>query len=73
MSWLNVADAAYHTGYHPDTIRRAAVRGDLAGSKRPSTSGRGHWRFRLEDLDRWTRGELAEVVIPIDRRRRRGA
>lgn len=69
--WLTTAEAAAYASRHPDTLRDAAKAGELRGTQRPSASGKGHWRFKVEDLDRWLEGEFPPVAVPIDRRRRK--
>lgn len=68
--WRDVAGAAAYTGRNPYTIRAAARSGRLRGHQ---GKGRGRWRFHTDDLDAYMRGELPEVVVPIDGRRRRHA
>ena len=48
--WLTTAQAAEHTGYHPDTIRKALEAGELRGKQRRPG---GHWRVHVDVLDAW--------------------
>jgi excisionase family DNA binding protein len=52
--WVNVKTAARVCGYHPRTILRAIVRGDLAAHK---PGGRREWKIRVEDLQVWMSGD----------------
>jgi excisionase family DNA binding protein len=49
---LTVGAAARITGYHPATIRRALLRGDLEGYR---AGKRGMYRLRPEALEDWLR------------------
>lgn len=51
--WLTTAQAVEHTGYHVQTIRRAAESGELHGSQRKAG---GRWRFHRDCLDAWVSG-----------------
>lgn len=55
--WFNTAQAAEHTGYHHQTIRRAAEAGELHGSQRKT---KGRWRFHRGCLDAWVSGGQCE-------------
>lgn len=48
--WLNTAQAADHSGYGTETVRRAAEAGLLHGTQR--TTG-GRWRFHVGCVDAW--------------------
>lgn len=51
--WLNTDEAAAYCGYSVHTIRDAAAAGELTGHRRPTSTKRGHYKFRVEELDRW--------------------
>jgi len=59
--WLTLAEACEYTKHCTQTVRRAAVECDRSNGQRGlrGYQQRGHtpWRFRVEDLDRWLRGE----------------
>lgn len=44
--------AARYLGIHPQTLRKLALRGAVRGFR---LNPRGHWRFRREWLDEFTR------------------
>lgn len=52
--WHSTEQAAEHTGYHPQTVRKAAEAGELHGSQRKAG---GRWRFHVDCLDAWVAGE----------------
>lgn len=67
-TWLNVVKAGEYTGFHPNTIRLAAQRGELSGVKRNKNAPRSSWRFTTDDLDAWLeKGRL--VAAPKPKRR----
>lgn len=52
---LTTTDVAKMTGYSRNTIARFAATGQLPGIQRKPGAA---WRFRLEDVERFMRGEL---------------
>ncbi|HEY0889911.1 MAG TPA: helix-turn-helix domain-containing protein [Nocardioides sp.] len=55
--WHSTHTAAAHSGFHPQTVRKACESGELHGSQR--TKG-GRWRIHRDCLDAWLRGEKCE-------------
>lgn len=62
MTWMTTRETAQHAGRCEGFIREAAStyvatkgRKGLKGSQ--SSGVRGHWRFRLSDVDRWLEGK----------------
>jgi excisionase family DNA binding protein len=49
---ITVGAAARLTGYHPSTVRRALLRGDLEGYR---AGARGEFRIRPEAIEGWLR------------------
>ena len=62
--WLTVAEVAALLRLHPETIRRFLRRGELVGH---DFGGRGGYRIRRVDLDRFIEG-LANTPHPSRRR-----
>ena len=52
MDYITTREAASHLRVTPYTIRRWAQQG-LIGTKIPSATIKGHWRFQLDELDRF--------------------
>lgn len=57
---MTTAEAVAYTKRHVDTIRRAAISGELRSVQQ--TGRRGHRRYRREWLDAWLTGEAAPVL-----------
>lgn len=55
--WFSTSQAAEHTGYHEQTVRRAAEAGELHGSQR---TAKGRWRFHIDCLDAWVGGQSCQ-------------
>jgi excisionase family DNA binding protein len=51
--WLTTRQAAAYLGMSQKTLRRAAGEGRIPGHKNPADNGRGTWKFKCADLDRW--------------------
>jgi excisionase family DNA binding protein len=64
---VSVREAAAACGYSPELIRRAITEGKLIADR---PGGRGDYRIRVEDLDKWIRGVGFERV---ERKGPRGA
>lgn len=63
--WLTSAEAAVYARVTLNTIRDAAERGDLSGTKMTPGSIRSQWRFRHTDVDEWLeRGRVTNVRRP---------
>lgn len=60
-TWLTTEEAATYSGYSVHTIRDAASSGELLGHRRPGSTTRGRWRFRVTDLDEWLTGSTRRV------------
>lgn len=52
-SVLTVREVAAYLGVAPVTVYRAASNGVIPGAFRIN----GRWRFRMEQIDRWTRSD----------------
>lgn len=55
--WHSTAQAADHSNYHPDTVRKALENGELHGSQRKP---KGRWRIHVDCLDAWCAGESCQ-------------
>lgn len=59
--WFDTAQAAEHTGRHPQTIRKACEAQELHGSQRKPN---GRWRIHRDCLDAWALGvECPHVAV----------
>ena len=56
QKWLTSEEAAEYSGFSVHTIRDAVSSGELAGTRRSTPKGQGHWRFTTDQIDAWLNG-----------------